>query len=1292
MKKRIICLLLCAVTLLPSLTAPVSAAPADETAQTPASEAANYLQQGDYFVISPAEKWQAFLDLSKPGLNAGIKRVAVATTEWELTAQHSGTANGNDIQTWKYGVSDKFYVERHDVRGSDGAGCFRIQNKSFRESGNGRYWDIEGRNLKPGGNVHVWDFKNGALSQWFYLEEDGDSDPETFFLKNRNSDLYIVPRHYFKDPKKDCGPGKASWSEEGCNLEQSEFSFRWRVQVLNRDAANDMGKTDKYANWMSLLPDDRYLSELNIPGTHDSATANVEGSWNASYNKVACQKYFIEQQLYAGVRALDLRTRWHGDDMVMVHGDFICHTPDHNNRSKNKTFRSVLDTVIRYLEAHPTETVIATLKIDSGDEDKGRLALVNILNEYTERYPDRFYCWTETAFPNTLVAAQNRMTSPTLGQARGKIVLMTRVDMSGAGESSLYSYTGPDLTQWDDSYKDRNHYAQRIESASKVPVYIQDDYSSPDDNKKRQVFNTVYQLNGTYTLPGASKIEKKDFVFNYTSKTGSDHYGSTPLGAAKYMNDLIYNDDLFTPGSDEAKQNPRLGIVVMDFVNKQLCRRIIDRNAFPSSAAMKVGTVTADGEAQTVEQTPVLSAFAEMPLSDGLTATTAPAENVSAPPVPAEDAPAPTENVTASPAPMENAPAPTEGVTASPAPMENTPAPTEGVTAPPAPTEGTPTPTEGVTVPPAPTEGTPAPTEGVTAPPAPTEGTPTPTEGASAPPSSEGNTPVPAEGVTIPPSSEENVNVPPSPTVSEETVWPVAAELTYGYVLGEAALRFADGASGGKAGRFEFENAAEILPATTTGEEPEKQTLKFLPADGSAEVTKEIPVTVRRRYLPIKISNFEVEYGDDFSRDALTRDVAVTAGGYLLPEHLAHLNEIIQQYEIQWLLRDGEGNEITWPETPATDNLASGTIDLRAGAGITPETEFPNYNARVERGVWKIVPRTVTVSWRWDNGAWRAVLGNILSGDDVAPVLTDGTLTLTGEQAACYQVADEDQTAPPIPSEDSDRDPSEPPAGHPLRTVEASHGKVAVSKGRVSPGEAVTLSVTPDKGYVLETLVVTDALGKALPLTPLGKGRYSFIMPDSEVTVNAAFLNAADVPVSFADVSADDYYYEAVLWAVSQGITLGTDDAHFSPDADCARGQLVTFLWRAAGKPKAEQAALFSDVGADAYYGEAVRWAAALGIVTGYNDGCFGPGDPIIRQQMAVMLYRFARALGMETVQSGADARGFDDFEQVSAYAEEAIAWAANAAILRGADNRLMPQAPCTRAQIVTMLNRLLGE
>ena len=182
--------------------------------------------------------------------------------------------------------------------------------------------------------------------------------------------------------------------------------------------------------------------------------------------------------------------------MVMVHGDFICHTPDHNNRSKNKTFRSVLDTVIEYLDKHPSEAVIVTLKIDSGNQDTGRQALINILNQYTTRRPDRFYCWTGDAFENTLVGCAEPDDQSDAGAGAWQDVLMTRVDMSGAGTSSLYSYTGPDLTKWDDSYKDGNHYAQRIESASKVAVYIQDDYSSPDGNKKKQVFNTVYQLNG----------------------------------------------------------------------------------------------------------------------------------------------------------------------------------------------------------------------------------------------------------------------------------------------------------------------------------------------------------------------------------------------------------------------------------------------------------------------------------------------------------------------------------------------------------------------------------------------------------------------------------------------------------------------------------------------------------------------------------------------------------------------------------------------------------------------------
>ena len=132
-----------------------------------------------------------------------------------------------------------------------------------------------------------------------------------------------------------------------------------------------MGNTDKYANWMGLLPDNRRPSELSIPGTHDSGTANVEGSRNSSFNIVSCQKYFIEQQLYAGVRSSDIRTAWNNDsnDMVLVHGKdyMVCHTPNHGNNAKNKTFKSTLDTVIKYLKTHKTETVIMTLKIDAGE-------------------------------------------------------------------------------------------------------------------------------------------------------------------------------------------------------------------------------------------------------------------------------------------------------------------------------------------------------------------------------------------------------------------------------------------------------------------------------------------------------------------------------------------------------------------------------------------------------------------------------------------------------------------------------------------------------------------------------------------------------------------------------------------------------------------------------------------------------------------------------------------------------------------------------------------------------------
>ena len=254
------------------------------------------------------------------------------------------------------------------------------------------------------------------------------------------------------------------------------------------------------------------------------------------------------------------------------------------------------------------------------------------------------------------------------------------------------------------------------------------------------------------------------------------------------------------------------------------------------------------------------------------------------------------------------------------------------------------------------------------------------------------------------------------------------------------------------------------------------------------------------------------------------------------------------------------------------------------------------------------------------------------------------------------------------------------------------HGTVTVSPSYAGRGDTVTIIVKPDNGYVLETITVKDSKGNELKLTNKDNGEYTFTMPNNRVSVEASFMDDNTMLNFFVDVPADSYYYDAALWAVRKGITDGTDAEHFSPNASCARSQLVTFLWRAAGKPAVDYAMNFSDVSADAYYTEAVRWAASLGIVSGYGDGRFGVNDPITREQMAVMLYRFAKAQGMDTTQGGMEVREFDDFEQVSAYAGEAMAWAVNAGILKGADNQLMPKAPCTRAQIVTMLHRLLAD
>ncbi len=254
------------------------------------------------------------------------------------------------------------------------------------------------------------------------------------------------------------------------------------------------------------------------------------------------------------------------------------------------------------------------------------------------------------------------------------------------------------------------------------------------------------------------------------------------------------------------------------------------------------------------------------------------------------------------------------------------------------------------------------------------------------------------------------------------------------------------------------------------------------------------------------------------------------------------------------------------------------------------------------------------------------------------------------------------------------------------------NGSVAVSPKTASKGSTVTITVTPDSGYVLETISVTDKNGNDLKLTDKGNGKYTFTMPGGKVEVKVTFMEDNSVLNFFYDVPNDAYYYEAVKWAAENGITGGVGNSLFAPNQPCTRAQIVTFLWRAAGSPVVNYLMPFTDVDEGAYYAEAVRWAASTGIVTGLTETTFGANGVCTRAQVVTMLYRFAKVQGMDTTQGGMAIREFDDFDSVPAYALEAMGWAVNTGVFKGDNNRLLPQNACTRAQIVTLLRRAFGK
>ena len=183
------------------------------------------------------------------------------------------------------------------------------------------------------------------------------------------------------------------------------------------------------------------------------------------------------------------------------------------------------------------------------------------------------------------------------------------------------------------------------------------------------------------------------------------------------------------------------------------------------------------------------------------------------------------------------------------------------------------------------------------------------------------------------------------------------------------------------------------------------------------------------------------------------------------------------------------------------------------------------------------------------------------------------------------------------------------------------NGTVTVSPRSAEKGDSVTITVKPDSGYQLDDLTVTDKNGKELKLTDKGNGKYTFTMPAGKVEINAAFVKEVETS-PFSDVSTSAYYYEAVKWAQEKGITGGIGNGLFGPNRPCTRAQIVTFLWRAAGSPVVNYAMNMTDVAEDAYYAEAVRWALSEGITTGTGDGKFSPDATCTRAQSVTFLFR----------------------------------------------------------------------
>lgn len=281
------------------------------------------------------------------------------------------------------------------------------------------------------------------------------------------------------------------------------------------------------------------------------------------------------------------------------------------------------------------------------------------------------------------------------------------------------------------------------------------------------------------------------------------------------------------------------------------------------------------------------------------------------------------------------------------------------------------------------------------------------------------------------------------------------------------------------------------------------------------------------------------------------------------------------------------------------------------------------------------------------------------------------------------------------------------PELHRVNIVAAVGGMIVAGRPVAAAGALVLVTVTPDEGCTLADLTVTDEEGSTVTVIVLSEERFLLRMPDCDITVTGKFQKVTDAPSDapsedpsedcpqdeecpasqFTDLDLSLWYHDGIHFTVAHQLMNGTGSHCFSPDGTTTRAMLVTVLFRFEGAQSAE-ACSFTDVLEDAWYAEAVAWAAENQIVEGYGNGCFGPEDPITREQTATILWRYAAYRGFDVSAKGS-LSVFADGEDTASWAQSAMEWAVGEGLIVGKENRrLDPQGYAVRSEFATIMMR----